>query len=331
MRGLFSAFILYASILSPLTQAISCKDESGQDIPTWSILKLPKGTDYYYYDTNNGFAFSPHSLNDTTEGALAHTMAQLWGPITQYILYNDEPPNQTTYNFSVAHSKAVWMWDEETAILVTHSIPKFPRGPQETPEYEALMSNAYEYGQTLSCVPISLNALPYALAQVQETVPDIYEKSCETCYHLEGNLTTSNPQDNSLKNLCSINIIDDKYTQFMKPSDLQLDIYSSCISPYYESDIKVESWVHGTQDGPYCPPKYEYEILDIKSLKFPEGQSYTEYSDHSKWAILNSPTVCFGDLNRVTSQFVRSGTVYCWEDEALWGTLNKLIQTTDYC
>lgn len=323
---LFSALLMYC-ILSPIN-SISCKDESGQDTPTWSILKLPKGTDYYYYDTNTGFSFSPHSLNDTTEGALAHTMAQLWEPTTQYILYNDEPPNQTAYNFSVAHSKAVWMWDEDSAILITHSIPKFPRGPQETPKYEALMSNAYIYGQALSCIPISLNALPNTLSLIQETIPDIYEESCKTCYHLN---VTSNIEDYSTKNPCNTNTIDDKYTQFMKPSELEVDIYSSCISPYYESDIKVESWVHGTIDGPYCPPKYEYETLDINSLKFPEGQRYTEYDDHSKWAILNFSTICFGDLNRVTTQFVRAGTVYCWDDETLWSTLNKLIQTTDYC
>lgn len=315
-------------ILSPIINALSCKDESGQDIPTWSILKLPQGTDYYYYDTNTGFSFSPHSLNDTTEGALAHTIAQLWGQTTEYVLYNDEPPNQTTYNFSVAHSKAVWMWDTESAILITHSIPKFPRGPQETPKYEALLSNAHEYGQALSCLPISLSALPMAFKLIQETIPDIYEQSCETCYHLN---VTSNIDENSTKNPCDIYTIDDKYQQFMKPDNLELDIYASCISPYYKSDIKVESWVHGTVDGPYCPPKYEYETLDIKSLKFPEAQTFTEYSDHSKWAILNSPTICFGDLNRVTSQYVRAGTVYCWEDETLWGTLNKLIQTTDYC
>jgi deoxyribonuclease-2 len=330
MRGLFSALILYG-IFSPLTQAISCKDESGQDIPTWSILKLPKGTDYYYYDTTNGFSFSPHSLNDTSEGALAHTMAQLWDSTTQYILYNDEPPNQIAYNFSVAHSKAVWMWDEESAILITHSIPKFTRGPQETPKYEALMSNAHVYGQAISCFPVSLSALPSTLKLVQDTNPDIYEQSCETCYHLEGNITQAIKKDNYTSNPCNIYTIDNKYQQFMKPESLELDIYSSCISPYYESNIKVESWVHGTQDGPYCPPKFQYETLDIKELKFPEGQTYTEYDDHSKWAILNSPIVCFGDLNRVTSQFVRSGIVYCWEDETLWATLNKLIQITDYC
>jgi len=135
MRLTFSTLILY-SIISLAINALSCKDETGTDIPTWSIMKLPKGTDYYYYDTNNGFSFSSHSLNDTMEGALSHTMAQLWSQTTQYVLYNDEPPNQITYNFSVAHSKAIWMWDEESAILITHSIPKFPRGPKETPKYE---------------------------------------------------------------------------------------------------------------------------------------------------------------------------------------------------
>jgi len=316
-------FLLFITSVQSAT-SISCKDESGQDIPTWSILKLPKGTDYYYYDVNSGFTFSPHSLNDTATGALAHTMRQLWDKDTQYVIYNDEPPNQATYNFSVAHSKAVWMWDATSAILVTHSIPKFPQGPQEQPEYTALMSNAWTYGQNANCLPISLTSLTGALNLVTETAPDIYEQSCQNCYTGSTNQTTTiNP--------CSVNVIDDTYTQFMKPSTLQVDIWASCIAPYFQSQVLVESWIHGTTDGPYCPPDYSYPTLDIQSLKFPQGQSFQETSDHSKWGILQSPTVCFGDLNRVTTQMARAGTVYCWKDQTLWAQLNSLIQTTNTC
>jgi len=321
MLNIFSNLLLLCTI-SKTVSSISCKDESGENVPTWTIMKLPQGTDYYYYDTTVGYIFSQNSLNDTTRGALTNTMAQLWNPNTNYIIYNDEPPNQTTYNFSVAHSKAVWIWDDNNAIVITHSIPKFPQGPSLEGEYTGLMENAWEYGQVASCFQVSLNSLPVTLNLVYETVPFIYDKLCDNCYENFKQNTT---------NSCSSYIIDGQHIIFMKPSSYQVDIWASCISPYFSSNVSVESWIHGITDGPYCPPTYEYDTLDIQSLQFPEGQSFTEYDDHSKWGILQSPLVCFGDLNRVTSQMTRAGIVYCWKDSVLWEQLNELIVSTNSC
>ena len=314
--------LLLLVIVSKTVSGISCKDESGSDVPTWTIMKLPQGTDYYYYDTTNGYTFSQNSLNDTSGGALTNTIQQLWSPNMNYIIYNDEPPNQVTYNFSVAHSKAVWIWDDNNAIVITHSIPKFPQGPSLEGEYTGLMENAWEYGQAASCFQVSLSSLPATLNLVYQTVPLIYDKSCDNCYE-------NFKQDTN--NSCSTYIIDGQHIMFMKPSIYEVDIWASCISPYFSSNVSVESWIHGTTDGPYCSPTYEYDTLDIQSLQFPEGQSFTEYDDHSKWGILQNPLVCFGDLNRVTSQMTRSGTVYCWKDLTLWEQLDQLITSTNNC
>ena len=321
MIKLFSTLILLSSI-SKIITAISCKDETGLNVQSWTIMKLPQGTDYYYYDTNNGYTFSQNSLNDTSVGALSNTMSQLWAPNMNYIIYNDEPPNQVTYNFSVAHSKAVWMWDDSNAIVITHSIPKFPQGPGLNSGYNGLMENAWDYGQAASCFPVSLIALPNALSLVYEEGASIYDKSCDNCFE---NIKITNSGS------CSTNVIDGQHIMFMKPARYEVDIWASCISPYFVSNVSVESWIHGTMDEAYCPPTYEYETLDIQSLQFPQGQTFTEYDDHSKWGILDNPLVCFGDLNRVTSQMTRAGTVYCWKDITLWEQLNGLIVSTNSC
>lgn len=321
---LFVLSVCY-NIQSPVS-ALSCKDESGLDIPTWTIMKLPKSTDYYYYDTNTGYNFSPNSLNDTENGALSFTMKQMWDSNTQYIIYNDSPPNQENYNFSVAHSKGVWMWNDKTAIVVTHSIPKFPQGPQEQEIYTGLMENAWEYGQAASCFKVSLSSLPNILSLIRATNPSIYEQSCNNCYNkvpYQMNLNTSIP--------CNTYKINGSHTLFTKQSSDNIDIWASCIAPYFSSQVSVESWIHGTTDGPYCPPDYSYPTLDIQSLQFPGGESFKEYYDHSKWGILKSPNVCFGDLNRVTTQKTRAGSVYCWKDSELWNQLNELIVSTNSC
>lgn len=318
--------LLLSFALSKTVLGISCKDESGSNVPTWTIMKLPQGTDYYYYDVNNGYIFSQNSLNDTSVGALTNTLKQLWDTNNNYIIYNDEPPNQVTYNFSVAHSKAVWIWDNENAIVITHSIPKFPQGPDLQDDYTGLMENAWDYGQAASCFPVSLSSLPDALSLVYQTVPLIYDKSCANCFDNSTPIKNQNTSDP-----CTTYIIDGQHVMFMKPSLEEVDIWASCISPYFSSNISVESWIHGSMDEAYCPPTYEYTTVDIQSLQFPEGQTFTEYNDHSKWGILQNPLICFGDLNRVTSQMVRAGTVYCWKDISLWGQLNELIVSTNSC
>jgi hypothetical protein len=322
---MLNKILLIITTISKTVSCISCKDESGLNVPTWTIMKLPQGTDYYYYDITNGYTMSQNSLNDTNIGALSNTLKQLWDANINYIIYNDEPPNQVEYNFSVAHSKAVWIWDDSNAIVITHSIPKFPQGPGLEEEYTGLMENAWDYGQAASCFQVSLSALPQVLNLIYETVPLIYDESCQNCYE-----TVLNINENST-NSCPTYIIDGQHIMFMKPSTNNVDIWASCIAPYFSSNVSVESWIHGTMDKAYCPPSYAFQTLDIQSLKFPEGQTFAEYNDHSKWGILESPLVCFGDLNRVTSQMVRSGTVYCWKDYTLWTELNQLIVSTNTC
>jgi len=309
--------------------AISCKDEEGVDIDSWTIMKLPKSTDYFYYEANGGMSQSAYSLNDTSAGALSYTMWQLWKePDVEYMLYNDEPPNQTAYNFSVAHSKGVWMWDSKSAVVITHSIPKFPSGPGEGGWYTGLEQNAWEYGQAASCFQVSADYLETALASIQLTAPLIYERRCSDCY---GRQPSKALRGGGASNPCNVSLLDDGRILFMKPSTLQVDIWASCISPYFASDARVESWIHGTTDGAFCPPEYAFETTDIQSLAFPNGKTVIEYDDHSKWGVLESPIVCFGDLNRVTTQMQRAGTVYCWKDGALWSQLDGMIQETNSC
>lgn len=324
-KMLFST-LLFFNIIIPAS-GLSCKDESNSEVPTWTIMKLPQGTNYYYYDTIAGYNFSENSLNNTEQGALSYTMNQLWSSDVEYIIYNDESPHQVEYNFSVAHSKGVVMWDKTNAIIITHSIPKFPQGPKMQNVYTGLMENAWDYGQAAACFQVSLSALPYMLNQVYVTVPLIYEKSCTNCY--ESNKKPSAKLNDTIP--CSTYIIDGTRVMFMKPSSAEVDIWASCVAPYFGSEVSVESWIHGTMDEPYCPPNYPFATVDIQSLQFPEGQNFTEYEDHSKWGILENPLVCFGDLNRVTSQMVRGGSVYCWKDVMLWAQLNEMIVSTNSC
>lgn len=329
---LFSTIILLGySVFN--TNALSCKDENGKEVSTWSILKLPRGTKYYYYDINNELSLSPHSLNDTEVGALAHTMRQLWDSNINYKLYNDEPPFQTEYNMSVGHSKGVWMWDEENAVLVTHSIPKFPVGPKTDSEYMGLLENAWDYGQSMSCMEISLSSLPQIFGVLAAEIPLVYEESCSNTAGLCSEYQKYQEYTKSIEEniVCSVQLIDNKYVMFVKTSLEEIDIWSDCIAEYFGTEMRVESWVHGELEGSYCPPDVNFRTLDIKSINFADGNSFVEYDDHSKWGLGVSPLVCYGDMNRVTTQKVRGGSTYCWKDATLWSNMNAIINSTSSC
>lgn len=296
-------FTLLASIVT--ATSLSCKDEQGADVGSWVLLKFPQSTSYVY---NTDQTPSPYSLNDTANGALSHTIQQLWSAITpNYVLYNDGPPYATTYNFSVAHAKAALMWDATTAIAILHSIPKYPVGPEEAPTYIGLLQNAWEYAQHVSCTTIPLQDLPAFLAALQSLNPLVYEGAFPS--H-----TTSNPQT------CQYIPIADRIL-ITKPAAYQVDIWATCVSQHFQSDLQVMSWIHGTMDGTVTNGT---TTMDIAQITYPFGTTYTEWDNHAKWAIGEQPLVCIGDLNRVETQKVRSGAALCWKDVATWEALNAI-------
>ena len=75
------------------TFAFNCLNEVGKPVDSWVILKKPQGTVYFYYDsTERIFQQSPYFLNDSSSGALAHTVKQLWQEEANYVIYNDQVP-----------------------------------------------------------------------------------------------------------------------------------------------------------------------------------------------------------------------------------------------
>ncbi len=303
MWFLFSLFVS--------TVAVQCKDESNTDTNSWEILKFPQSTSYVYSTDTQP---SMYDLNSTTQGALANTFTQMWNPNMNYVLYNDEPPFATEYNFSVAHAKATFFWDDVSAVGIFHSIPKFPVGPDASPEYTGLLENAWEYAQHIVCVSMSLADLQTTLSVVSNLNPLVYSGSFGSIEPV----TYSECYATNVGN----------YILFGKPASYEVDIWSNCVSPYFSTSLEVISWVHGTLDGPACGTE---TTLDITSISYLFGASYSNYDNHAKWGLGANPLVCFGDLNRVTSQQTRSGAVLCWKDTDLYSSLSSIVSSTNTC
>jgi deoxyribonuclease-2 len=302
----------FLGLVSAATASFSCKSETGIDVGNWTILKFPQSTSYVYSTESQK---SQYSLNDTTNGALAQTIQQLWLPAINYALYNDEAPYATSYNFSVAHAKAVLMWDTETIIALFHSIPKFPVGPEEASSYIGLLSNAWDYAQHIACVNLPIQNLGILTASLSALTPYVYE----------GELPTEPVNTEQSCQYIQIGSNSER-TLITKPQAYSVDIWETCVSQYFNTDIQVMSWIHGTMDGPFTNQTTTRTTTDIAEIAYSFGISYKEYDNHAKWAIGIKPLVCIGDLNRVETQKQRSGMALCWDDYELWNSLDILVQ-----
>jgi hypothetical protein len=70
----------------------------------------------------------------------------------------------------------------------------------------------------------------------------------------------------------------------------------------------------------------------VQNLSYPFGLAFTEYNDHSKWAVgLSEGYVCASDINRMTTQFERGGSAFCFKDETLAAALRDAITGADSC
>jgi len=105
------------------------------------------------------------------------------------------------------------------------------------------------------------------------------------------------------------------------------------VAPTYNAGLSVESWQNGVGKLPsYCSPQYQYNVMNIAVIQMPDGTSYKETDDHSKWAISNPGNhVCIGDINRVDGQFKRGGGTVCTSNANMWIAFNSIVSQVESC
>ena len=322
-----------------LGQSLYCKNEANKNVDTWLIFKGPKGTNYVYWDTQQSILTkSGYSLNDTSFGALTFTLNQMWEKDTKYIAWNDEPapnpmaPTGQPYNFDYGHSKGVWIWNPNTqeAIILQHSIPLFPQTPNMVDSYNGLYENAWEYGQHLTCISTNLSTLIQLSDLMQLVKPNIYDFKIDDStpiklQKLSQGAFDSNPICTFNTFMSSINNI----TFFAKSKQWNNELYADCIALQTQNSLSVESWIRGDEEGAYC--NSTYPVIDIKNVNYGfDEMSFSSWDDHSKWAV-GSSIFCAGDINRMTTQYERGGTAFCFNFPSLIIGMNAVITDTDSC
>lgn len=278
----------------------------------------------------NNYIESNYEMTDTVNGALAQTTTQLWS--NSYVIWNDEPALYNgTYNDKYGHSKGFFAADpnSNTAFYMIHSTPKFPAGPGQVPSYQGISKNAHMYGQSFFCYNVDIPTLNRLADGFLHNRPDVYDSNYPNAPTYINNLINGKYDDTKI---CGSYNLNSAVTQFYKSKDFGADLYNDCIGLHYNSSLEVESWVHGNDPvGPECGTNNDnLSTLDVQQVQF-TNDNWSIWDDHSKWAVGQSPLVCFGDINRMQSQYVRGGGAMCFQNSALWNAMNSIVASTDSC
>ena len=359
-----TSILLISSSQPSLSSAFECINEVGKTVDSWLIIKKPKGTEYFYYDSYDKlFNTSPISLNDTLSGALTYTIKQLWSSNTNYVIYNDQIPKLDTYYNDLyndllqddlatnyGHTKGLFAFDatNDNGFWITHSIPLFPLGPKQTSEYIGLGSNAFIYAQDALCLSVSVDTINNMASKFLLNKPQIYDyklTDTEDKYKYK-NIKRLVEGEYSKVKLCESTYLETqkgtRFTLYAKSSEWNNDLYSECVTPSLEDTLWVETWIRGSAIGPRCPLS-KYDTLDIKYLDFVidnddidskiySSNSWSETQDHSKWAITeNKNIICMGDINRMKTQYSRGGGTACFEDKTLHSIFKDATIQTNEC
>ena len=97
-------------------------------------------------------------------------------------------------------------------------------------------------------------------------------------------------------------------------------IFEDGMAPYLKENLSAESWGRPLEKS-WC--NTPYSVTNV--LKVSVGTlQWAEADDHSKWVVSNSYG-CFGDMNRMDSQWKRGGSFFCLQNEKLSKALRKSV------
>lgn len=103
-------------------------------------------------------------------------------------------------------------------------------------------------------------------------------------------------------------------------------IFEDGLNNILGSSLVSQTWGRPL-DLPWCGSPFT--TGNIKEIKISDTIQWSTTQDHSKWLVMNDNSFsCFGDMNRMDSQWGRGGAFYCLKSELLNQALKSIIKTT---
>jgi deoxyribonuclease-2 len=350
MTSLLLRLFLAHLLIGLSSAAISCLNEDGVAVGWWVIMKNHGGLDYAYTDATHSstgpLQLTGRSLDCGTSCALGATLSQLIGASdAARVTWNDEPPVPLPGNSSVAsatsgHTKGVIGADADGGFWLTHSMPKFPILANVN---SFKWDTSTTYGQSFLCVSLDSANVEVAATGLSFVDPLIYASvipaGLSALYpKLTSVVAGARSTGSSALTVHSTTL--NLFTHYAKSGSWGKDLWEDLIQSDLGVDMYVETWRRAPVMPTYCRPDFPFDTFNVANLQFLDssgalvGYKYTQ--DHSKYGIAINATsaqhwLCIGDINRMSSQWVRGGGAVCFRNAVTYNSVAAMIVGVDGC
>lgn len=234
---------------SAVSGPLTCLDENQNPVPWIYMYKLPKhvspngnGLDFLYLHSNsNGWQLSKYPIDDAR--SIPGTLISHLSPSDLVLMYNDEPPEAES-DETRGHTKGVVAGNVQGGFWLVHSVPKYPDNNYSNYSYPP---TGHLYGQSFLCWSMSASELDHAGTLIAYNEPHVYvgqvPEGLKSTYPNLQRVTTEQPwiREPPFFKTSTIN----NFTVFSKSHKFQKELYVDWVAPALNTDLLVESWLHG--------------------------------------------------------------------------------------
>jgi deoxyribonuclease-2 len=341
-------------VIASATASTTCRDENGNPVDWWIILKAPylrdssnsdaaSGYGYAYADSNApAFVLTSNRLDTNLNGALGSTLNQIYNADSSrvgWVIYNDQTPDNKEHT-SNGHTKGDMAFDANGGFWLVHSVPRFPVATGNGASY-GYPAYAKEYGQSFICMSYDLRNINQAAGGFLLNKPHLYDSNIppQLVSYLPNVQAAINGQfitQQSAANVTALRTLGGTtFLAFAKNEMWNQDLWSALVSPTLKSGLLIESWMDGADSNKmpsFCKPQYTFNNINVRQVALDSTVTWPETKDHSKWAITTDASMfCIGDINRQYSQAKRGGGTVCAQNPNIWTAFRKLIASMDSC
>ena len=341
-----TAYII-TDLLSITNSKYSCLNPQGKEVDWYIVLLFPRKSSkaneifYSYYDNlSTDFKYLRYDKSTFPPLQIVKEAISLTNnDKANYFFWNDDLSHgnhKESAPTSKAHSKGGLLYSAEQGIWLLHSLPRFPKRNDDDVIELDLPDNAGIYGQHFTCVTINkensleiiknLNIINVQLISKRADFDMVDKDNKDVEKLIKGKADRKLPNSNRL---FISSLKGAKFNLFAKSGRLSEMPYDTMIAPFYSDGLYVETWTKPEMIQNLC--KGPYNILNVQNVKFGD-YAFNKDQEHSKWAVgMTKNVVCYGDLNRVSSQTKRGGLIMCFENQILTSIMRNSIQNKPMC
>lgn len=226
---------------------LSCLDEAGKPVDSWTALKEANGWGYYYM-SGSTWVRSKYGVDKATSGMIMLTAKQAYSTGVQMGIYNDEMAGASVSS-SHAHAKGILATDGRQGFWLVHSMPKWPASKSGPGPFD---SN--RYAQSLMCITVSAKTADTIASNLmvenvfltsKKAVPSFASSLPIFTKWLSGATDARTTSTTVIKTLGGAS-----YYQMAKSEKWGKDLWDDLVAPYFKTPLYAETWRNGASSLP---------------------------------------------------------------------------------